>query len=273
MNPVDLGVGPSPAQNAALLLIVAAALAWLRWGLRAPWLWLAALLAWQAVMAGLALSGYFVRFDQPWRALPTVAASVAMAMWLARRPFAHPAQAGTGSQPSRSVPLRSGAWLTAAPPWAWVALQAFRLPLELLLYSLYTHGVIAQHLTFVGANFDIALGLSAIALALALAHRDRQYTGRAAPSAKSERWIKNALITWNLLGLGLLLNVVVLAVFSVPSPFQLFTAEPANRVVTQFPFVWLPTLLVPLALFGHVVSLRRAMGSAVRPISSVTRTS
>jgi hypothetical protein len=48
------------------------------------------------------------------------------------------------------------------------------------------------------------------------------------------------------------------AVLSVPFPFQVFTEGPANRIVTAFPFVWLPTVVVSFALFLHAVSLRLA---------------
>lgn len=231
-----IAVLPSAAQSGLFVVLVAIVLAWLRWGLRAPWALLGAIAAWQALMAGLALAGYFSRFDQPGRALPTVGASVALALWLARRPLG--ADAGA-----------IGRWLLAAPPWAWVALQGFRLPLELLLHSLHTRGVIGRQMTLEGANFDIAIGASALPLVAWMAWR--AHRGRPVPAA--------AVVGWNLLGLALLLNIVVVAVLSVPFPFQLFTAEPANRVVAGFPFVWQPTLLVPLALLGHVVSLRRAL--------------
>jgi hypothetical protein len=235
---------PSAGQSAALIAIVALVLAWLRWRLRAPWPLLAAIVAWQALMAGLALAGYFSRFDQPWRAVPTVAASAAMALWLARRPFVGHGLGGA-----------IGTWLSAAPAWAWVALQGFRVPLEVLLYSLYRRGVIGPQMTFVGYNFDIAVGAAALPLAAWMAWRVQ----RQRPAAPHARHSPAVVVAFNLLGLALLLNIVVIAVLSVPFPFQLFTAEPANRVVAGFPFVWLPTLLVPVALLGHVVSLRRAL--------------
>jgi hypothetical protein len=259
MTPIHLGAPASAGLQVALLLIVAAALGWLRWGLRAPGPLIAAIALWQLAMAGLAHVGYFARFDQPWRALPTVAASVAMAMWLARRPLAPSIES---AQPSnRAV----GAWLAAAPPWAWVALQAFRAPLELVLYGLYRQGVIGQRLTFAGSNFDILIGLSALPMAwwMAWSMASRHHVGTATVRTATirHRGHQAAVIVWNLLGLALLLNIVLLAVLSMPFGFQVFTQEPANRVVAQFPFVWLPTLLVPLALFGHVVSLRRALAA------------
>lgn len=223
---------PGPWQSAAFVAVAGVAALAMRWALRMPPLLWAAVLAWQAAMGVLAWSGYFEHFDQPWRALPTVALGIAVAAWLAGRPFGG-----------------SGSWLMRAPAAAWVAVQSFRLPLELWLFSLFSTGVIGRPMTFAGANADIAMGLSAPLLA-ALVQRQ----GQPGPG------LRRVLLAWNVLGLMLLLNVVVIAVLSMPLPFQVFTTEPANRFIARFPFVWLPTLLVPLALMAHLVSLRRTLG-------------
>ena len=221
-------VGPGTSYLAAFVVLVLSTVAWLFAALRVPQRALAALLAWQTLMGGLALAGYFMRFDQPWRALPTVGLSMATAVWLASRPWQ----------------TEVGRWLGASPPWKWVALQTFRLPLELLLYSLFMHGVIGRQMTFAGFNFDILVGLSALAVA-GLLHRHG-----------TRRWAQQIAIAWNLMGLLLLLNIVVISVISIPFSFQVFTSEPANRLVAGFPFIWLPTLLVPIALLSHLCALR-----------------
>ena len=228
---------PNLVHSAALLSLVGAtstALLWLAYSQTSvrgeshqPALspWALGWLAWQALIAALALSGFFAVYDQPWRALPTVGATLALTAWLALRP-AH------------------GAWFLKTPRSFWPALQSFRLPLELLLYRLVLDGVIGQQMSFAGFNFDILVGVTAPFIA-GLVWRCRERRG-----------VKRALIIWNLFGLALLVNIVVIAVLSIPFPFQFFTQEPANRMVTAFPFVWLPTLLVPLAMFAHLVSLR-----------------
>ncbi|WP_182953813.1 hypothetical protein [Pedobacter gandavensis] len=65
------------------------------------------------------------------------------------------------------------------------------------------------------------------------------------------------LLIWNLICLGLLINIVFLALFSAPSPFQKFAFEQPNIALPNFPYVWLPTFIVPLVLFGHLVSIRQ----------------
>ncbi len=223
-----VNITPSAGHHLAFAAITALTVAWLWLALRLPARALAGLLGWQALMGGLALTGYFLRFDQPWRVLPTVGLGVGAATWLACRPW-H---------------TDTGHWLAACPPWALAALHSFRLPLEWLLYSLFLHGVIGRQMTFSGYNFDIFIGLSAPIVALLL-HRCGQ-----------ARWARQMAVAWNLLGLLLLLNIVVIAVLSIPFSFQVFTTGPGNRFIAGLPFVWLPCLLVPLALWSHLCSLR-----------------
>lgn len=127
---------------------------------------------------------------------------------------------------------------------ALVGFQAFRLPLELLMHEAYREGVMPGQMTFTGRNLDIVTGLLAIPLAIRLArgHRDTAMV-----------WL------WNVLGLGLLINVVGVAVLSMPGPMRFFVDDPPNLWVATFPFIWLPTVLVPLALAGHLLVTRKLL--------------
>jgi hypothetical protein len=59
--------------------------------------------------------------------------------------------------------------------------------------------------------------------------------------------------------MAILLNIVIVAVLSTPVPFRVFMNEPANTVILSFPFVWLPTVVVPIAFLGHIASLRQIL--------------
>jgi hypothetical protein len=65
---------------------------------------------------------------------------------------------------------------------------------------------------------------------------------------------KIALI-WNLVSIGLLLNIVINALFSVPSPFQEFAFDQPDIGLAYFPFIWLPAFIVSIVLFSHIVSI------------------
>lgn len=126
-----------------------------------------------------------------------------------------------------------------------VGTQVFRLPLELVLFGLAQRELLSSEMTFSGYNFDILTGI----LALPLWWRLRKQTAS---------W--RALLAWNILGLVLLITVVGIAIVSFPSPFGWF--EPPNTIVAFYPWVWLPTFLVPIALASHLLMFRKLLFSA-----------
>jgi hypothetical protein len=126
------------------------------------------------------------------------------------------------------------------PLWALVAVQGFRLPLELAMHAMYERGVMPEQMSYSGWNFDIVTGATALVLGVAVwRHR-------------AGRWLVAA---WNVLGLVLLLNVVTIALVSTPR-IQAFGPDRVNVWVTYPPFVWLPAVMVLAALAGHLVIFR-----------------
>ena len=124
---------------------------------------------------------------------------------------------------------------------ALVGYQFFRVPVEWVLHRLFVEGVVSVQMTYAGRNFDIVSGITAGVVAMLLV------AGRGG---------RPLVLVWNLLGLGLLLNIIAVAVLSTPTPLRHFMNEPANRLPGMFPYVWLPTFLVQAALFGHLVTFR-----------------
>jgi hypothetical protein len=122
-------------------------------------------------------------------------------------------------------------------------LQVVRIPVELVLLGLYLHQMVPKLMTFEGQNFDILSGLTAPLIAY------YGYTRKQLP--------KGLLLGWNLLCLLLLVNIVVLAILSLPTPFQQLAFDQPNRAISYFPFVWLASFIVPVVLLGHVAALTR----------------
>jgi hypothetical protein len=116
-----------------------------------------------------------------------------------------------------------------------------RIPVEIALHQLYLAGWVPQIMTYEGNNFDIISGITAPFIAYF------GYNKQTLP-----QWV---LITWNLVCLGLLFNIVITAIFSAPTPFQQLAFDQPNIAVTQFPFVWLPCFIVPVVLFAHLKAL------------------
>jgi hypothetical protein len=65
------------------------------------------------------------------------------------------------------------------------------------------------------------------------------------------------VFAWNTLGLGLLANVLIVALLSAPTPMRRFMNEPANVWVTRAPWIWLPTVFVWAAIAGQALIYRR----------------
>lgn len=130
--------------------------------------------------------------------------------------------------------------LTHIPTENIIKLQAFRFFVELLLWALYLENQAPIQMTFEGRNWDVLSGLSAPIIAFLLARG---------------RLSKIGLIIWNIACLALLVNIVTIAILSMPTPLRTFMNEPSNTIVTQFPVSWLPGLLVPLAYGLHFMSL------------------
>jgi hypothetical protein len=65
---------------------------------------------------------------------------------------------------------------------------------------------------------------------------------------------------WNLWGMACLLVIVGLALATSPN-LALFGSEPAHLSlwVLRFPYVWLPVLLVGVAVYGHVIVTRKLL--------------
>ena len=134
------------------------------------------------------------------------------------------------------------------PLWALVAVQSFRLPLELAMHAMYERGIMPVEMSFSGRNFDVLTGASALVVA-ALA-----FAGRGG---------RRLVAAWNVLGLALLANVVVVALLGTPR-FRYF-GDHLNVWVTYPPFVWLPAVMVLAALAGHLVIFSALRQPSVTP--------
>ena len=191
-----------------------------------------AAILWFVVIGTLAVLGFFSNFD----AMPP------------RLIFALAAPAVALAVVFRSKTLRES--LAASPIAALIYLQVFRFAVELLLFRGFVTGHVPVQMTFEGRNFDILAGITA------------PFAG----------WIyqrtRNRLFAtlWNIAGLLLLGNIVVVAILSMPGRFRYFTEGPANTLLTHFPFIYLPAVLVPIAYCAHVLSLRQLWSRGAFPL-------
>lgn len=138
---------------------------------------------------------------------------------------------------------RGRSWTSQLPLSILTGLHTVRIPVELALYGLYTYQQVPQLMTFDGRNWDILAGLTAPVMAYFTFGRHQLPV----------RW----LLIWNGLALGLLINIVTLAILSAPLPFQQLALSQPNVAVLKAPYVWLPGYIVSVVLFSHVVAIQR----------------
>jgi len=68
-------------------------------------------------------------------------------------------------------------------------------------------------------------------------------------------WPRQVALWWNAISVLVLLNVVVHAQLSTPSPFRVFLTDPPVTFIGEWPYIWLPGFLVPLAWLLHAASI------------------
>lgn len=116
-----------------------------------------------------------------------------------------------------------------------------RVPVELVLWWLANEGKIDHQLTFEGSNFDILMGITAPFAAIFLVG-----------SRSKSRF---AAIAWNVIGIGMLANIVIMAIRATPYFYDPSQFADPNIAVFYFPLIWLPSFVVPAVLFSHLASL------------------
>lgn len=181
------------------------------------------LAGWLVLQAGIAVTGFYLRMDiLPPRFLLLVLPPLLLTIVL----FCLP----RGRRFIQSLDMAS---LTL--------LHTVRIPVELVLYGLFLQKAVPCIMTFECGNYDIVSGLTA-----PLAW----YFGVVKKSLN-----RTVVLLWNLVCMGLLFNIVRIAVLSAPSPFQQLAFDQPNTAVMHFPYVWLPCCIVPLVLFSHLAAV------------------
>jgi len=129
-------------------------------------------------------------------------------------------------------------------PSSWlVYVQSFRIVVEIILWLAFLGGLLPFQMTFEGFNYDIIAGLTAIIAGFVFFGKNRYRRFEA--------------IIWNISGLALLMNIIVIAILSIPGPLRIFMNEPSNQIMAYFPYIWIPGFFVPYALAMHLFSLKQ----------------
>ena len=118
-----------------------------------------------------------------------------------------------------------------------------RIPVDLVIYWLFIARMLPYEVTCGGGNLDIFAGFSAPLVYYfgMLKHRIN--------------WL--GVLGWNLLSMGLLVNLAVNSVLFAPCVFGMSVTAPPAGAVSYFPFVFLPSMMIPIILVSHLAVIRR----------------
>lgn len=132
--------------------------------------------------------------------------------------------------------------LNRAPLYLPVFLTSFRVLVELLIYGAYRLDLFPQRVTFEGLNYDILVGLSALPVGYLLL---------------KQKLSPRAVLIWNIASL-LILSVTVYAFVSTYY-FSDYIALTGNTQFVRFPYLMLAAVMLPVAVWLHVFSIRQAV--------------
>ena len=116
-------------------------------------------------------------------------------------------------------------------------LHSVRLPVEIVLFGLFTNKMIPELMTFEGRNYDILMGITAPIIGWLFI---------------KQKVSKKILMVWNITGFILVLFILFNGILSAELAFQQFGFEQPNRAVNYFPFVLLPATIVPIVIWTHI---------------------
>lgn len=143
------------------------------------------------------------------------------------------------------ISKKGRSWIDSLSIKKLTLIHVVRIPVEIALYWFFIAKMLPELMTFSGRNFDILAGITApIMYYLVFV---KKLIG------------KNGLLLWNIVCLGLLLNIIISAVLSVPTSFQQLAFEQPNIAILHFPLIWLPTFVVPVVLFSHFAVMYRLL--------------
>lgn len=121
-------------------------------------------------------------------------------------------------------------------------MHVVRVPVEICLYWLAVEKQVPWSMTFYGFNFDIIFGISAPVIWFL------NYKGILKPVV---------LKVWNYLALLSVAAVVIRGIGAAPSSIQWWDFSQPNYAVMHFPFIWLPSFIVPFVILAHLTVIRR----------------
>lgn len=119
-------------------------------------------------------------------------------------------------------------------------LHTARIPIEIILFYLFLDRLLPQLMTFEGRNFDIIAGVTSPLIGFLYL---KNLVGR------------RVLLCWNIFGFFLILFVFGNGILSSKLPIQQFGFDQPTIAPNYFPFILLPSTIVPIVIYSHITDI------------------
>lgn len=131
-------------------------------------------------------------------------------------------------------------WIVNIPSHWLIYLQSFRIIVETLFVYSVAANILPSEVTIEGYNYDMVVGFSAILMGLVFIKFQT----------------KKLAILWNYLGILVLVSVIIVFMTSLFKPELYGSNIPLlTSKATEIPYLYVAGYLMPLAVFGHVLSI------------------
>jgi hypothetical protein len=164
-----------------------------------------------------------------------------------------------------AVPVVAGVALLRVPgvrravdriPLQWlVGVQLYRVLGALFLLA-YAREEMPGEFALPAGTGDVLVGLGAVVVAYLVATHGAQRT-------------RSAVLAWCAFGIADLVVAVGTGFLSSPSILQQLSLDDPNTAITRYPFVLIPTFLVPVSIVLHVYVIARLRARSAAPAAAV----
>jgi hypothetical protein len=134
-------------------------------------------------------------------------------------------------------------WISRVPLHALVGVQLYRVLGGLFLVA-YAQGDMPGEFALPAGIGDVLVGLGAVIVAVVLLKRGEQRA-------------RSLVLAWCAFGILDLVVAVATGFLSAPSPLQQLAIDDPNAAIVSYPFVLIPTFLVPVSIILHVYAIAR----------------
>lgn len=136
---------------------------------------------------------------------------------------------------------RNNSWIQNIPSHWLFFYQSFRIAIETIFIFTVAKGILHPNVTIEGYNFDLIYAFTVLVIGLLTFQFIDKY--------------KHIIIWWNYLGLAIIVVIIFLFQTTIYTPEIYGDIEPFPVEFLNYPYVLVPSFLMPSAVFIHVLSI------------------